>query len=252
MSISADWMPAAQMSRIHVHWTAGRHVANDTDRRNYHILVQGDGSLLRGDRPINANSPGSGLTPASHTRNANTGAIGVSMCAMFGSREAPFMAGDFPVLQGQWNTMIGVVAELARRYDIPVTSTAILTHAEVQPNLGILQNNKWDIVRLAFDPGTVGAKAVGDKLRHEVALALDKVSPTGQTPTDGVLKLLKFRVVGVSPSTLNLRNAPAGQKKGALTEGTLVERLAQDGGWWRIRTPQGYAGWVWSDFLRPA
>jgi len=252
MSIPANWMPDAAMSRVHIHWTGGKYTANATDKSRYHILIEGDGSLVRGDHPINANAKGSGIEPASHTRKANTGAIGVSICSMFGSREAPFLAGNFPVLAVQWDQMIGVVAELSRHYEMPVTPKTILTHAEVQTSLGIPQKNKWDIVRLVFDPATVGHKAVGDKLRHEVAVALDKLSPPGTTPTADILKLARFRVVGVSPSTLNLRNAPAGQKKGELPEGTLVERLGEDGGWWRIRTPQGFAGWVWGDFLQPA
>src|SRR5829696_5458962 len=113
MSIPAAWMPAAKMSRIHIHWTAGGHSANATDKKSYHILIQGDGSLVRGERPINANEKGSGLTPASHTLHANTGAIGVSMCCMGGKgvKENPFFAGKFPMRREQWEAMVGVVAK---------------------------------------------------------------------------------------------------------------------------------------------
>lgn len=41
----------------------------------------------------------------------------------------------------------------------------MLSHVEVQNNLGIKQNGKWDFTRLAFDLSVVGAKACSDLLR---------------------------------------------------------------------------------------
>jgi hypothetical protein len=254
MAIPKAWMPAAKMSRIHIHWTAGGHTANATDRKSYHILVQKDGSLVRGDHPINANAEGSGLPRASHTLNANSGAIGVSMCCMGGKdvRENPFVAGRFAMSREQWDAMVQVVSELSRRYAIPVTLKTILTHAEVEPNLGIKQRQKWDITRLAFDSSVVGARAVGDRLRREVAAVLDAASPRDSGGIPDEMKPPKFRVAGVSPSTLNFRDGPNGTKKGELPEGALVERLNEDGQWWQVRTAAGFVGWVASEFLRPA
>ncbi|MGG5888596.1 N-acetylmuramoyl-L-alanine amidase [Falsiroseomonas sp. HC035] len=246
--IPKDWMPDARMERIHVHWTAGRHAANATDRKSYHILIEGTGALVRGDRSIAANARGSGLPPASHTLNANTGAIGVSMCCMHQAEEHPFAGGAAPLLKLQWDTMVAVVAQLARRYAIPVTRATILTHAEVHATLGIPQRNKWDITRLAFDPSVVGAHPVGDRMRLEVAVALDALSPA-PTPTLVPERLPRFRVQGVAPSTLTFRRNPAGEATGALPEGTLVERLAMSQQWWQVRTPRGFVGWVSSDFL---
>ena len=107
MTVPAAWMPAARMSRIHVHWTAGGHRANATDKKSYHILIEGDGKLVRADHSVKANEPGSGMTPASHTLNANSGAIGVSMCCMAGAREQPFSAGT--AVNGTVNTTPPVV-----------------------------------------------------------------------------------------------------------------------------------------------
>src|SRR5690606_21599103 len=56
--------------------------------------------------------------------------------------------------------------------NIAVTPKTVLTHAEVQANLGIKQRNKWDIAVLPFDRKVVGAKAIGDKLRSEVKEAI--------------------------------------------------------------------------------
>ena len=195
------------------------------------------------------------MTPASHTLNANSGAIGVSMCCMAGAREQPFSAGTAPMTQVQWDTMIAVVADLARRYNIPVTPVTILTHAEVQPNLEITQRNKWDITRLAFDSSVQGHAAVGNKMRREVALALDETQteppPTGRSLPDD-MRLPRFRVAGVAPSTLNFRDGPNGVKKGALRENTVVEKLSESGDWWQVRTLAGFVGWVFSSFLTPA
>ncbi|TDR93179.1 N-acetylmuramoyl-L-alanine amidase [Enterovirga rhinocerotis] len=249
MAVPSAWMPKASMHRIHVHWTAGGYAANATDKRSYHILIQGDGSLVRCDTSIKANEAGSGMKPASHTKNANTGAIGVSMCCMTGAKESPFKPGVAPLKREQWDAMIEVVADLALAYHILVTPTRILTHAEVEPNLGIPQD-KWDITRLPFDPKTVGHKAVGDMMRKAVAARLSQIkgaAPPPDMPSD--LKLPRFKVQGAAPSTLNVRRSPAGEKVGELPEGSVVERLAMLGNWSQVRTSAGFVGWVSTPFL---
>jgi hypothetical protein len=245
-------MPTAKMERIHVHWTGGGHKANVRDRTSYHILIEGDGTLVRADISIKANEKDSGLKPAYHTLNANTGALGVSMCCMAGAKEQPFDPGRAPMTQVQWDKTIAAVADLAKRYGIPVTPKSILTHAEVQPNLGIKQRNKWDITRLPFDPSVNGHRQVGEKLRREVAIALDRLMPaTSGTALPDLKRPERFRVTGVSPSTLNFRDAPNGVKKGELKEAVVVETLSKSGDWWMVRTPAGFVGWVYSSFLAP-
>ncbi len=252
VSIPASWMPDADMRRIHVHWTAGRHKANPVDLKSYHVLVEGDGKLRRGNCPISANDPArrkSGEPRANHTLNANSHAIGVSMCGMFNARERPFDPGPAPLTEAQWAAMTQAVAILAQRYGVPVTNETILTHAEVQPNLSIAQRNKWDITALPFDPGTLGAQAVGDRMRREIAAAIDALGADRGPPPDR-MKPPRFRVSGVKPSTLNFRDGRDGEVVGALPEGTRVERLGISGGWWQVRTPAGHVGWVWHGFLR--
>lgn len=91
---------------------------------------------------------------------------------MAGAREQPFEHGKAPMTAVQWEHLVRVVADLCRRYEIPVTPKSVLSHAEVQPNLGIKQRGKWDFTRLAFDPSVKGAKACGDLLRDGVAAIL--------------------------------------------------------------------------------
>lgn len=248
--IPSDWTPPAAMSRIHLHWTAGGHTANSVDTAAYHILVQGDGTLVRGDKSIAANAPGSGMTPASHTQNANTGAIGVSLCCMLGAIESPFDAGSAPMTETQWQVGMKVLAELARFYEIAVTHLTILTHAEVEPNLNIKQNDKWDITRLAFDPDVRGFRDVGNLMRTLVASHLDGLMPVlTQDDIPDSASFPRYRVAGVSPSTLNFRDGPDGARIGSLTERTHVEFISAVGHWWQVRTLAGAVGWVWSDFL---
>lgn len=167
--VPADWMPSAQLNRVIVHWTAGAHRASGLDRSHYHILIEGDGKLIRGIPSIDKNDA-RGVKPgyAAHTLNCNSGSIGVSLCCMSGAIESPFKAGSAPMTREQWDALPGVLAELCRRYNIPVTPRAVLSHAEVQQTLGIKQRGKWDISRLALDPSVIGPKACGDLFRREV------------------------------------------------------------------------------------
>lgn len=170
--VPADWMPAAQMNRVIVHWTAGAHRASGLDRSHYHILIEGGGKLVRGIPSIDLNDAG-GAKPgyAAHTLNCNTGSIGVSLCCMAGAIERPFKTGTAPMTRAQWDAL-AVLADLCRRYSIPVTPRTVLSHAEVQGTLGIKQNGKWDISRLAFDPSVVGSKACGDQFRSSTSSLL--------------------------------------------------------------------------------
>lgn len=167
--IPSDWMPDAKMQRVICHWTAGQHKASDFDRTHYHLLIEDDGKPVRGKPSIKLNEKvvtGSGY--AAHTLGCNTGSIGISLCCMAGAMESPYVAGVAPMTRAQWDALAVAVADLCRRYGIPVTDKTVLSHAEVQNNLGVKQKGKWDFTRLAFDPSVVGAKACGDLLRAGV------------------------------------------------------------------------------------
>lgn len=165
--VPASWMPAAKMQRIIVHWTAGQHRASDLDRQHYHLLIEGDGTVVRGVPTIDLNQSPARAGYAAHTLNCNSGSIGVSLCCMAGAVESPFDAGPQPMTRTQWDKAADVLAVLCARYGIEPTRQTLLSHAEVQDTLGIRQRGKWDISRLAFDPSTVGAHACGDRLRRE-------------------------------------------------------------------------------------
>jgi hypothetical protein len=171
--VPAGWMPAAKIARVIVHWSAGTYAPTTFDRAHYHILVDGEGKLIRGTPSIALNAlPKAQSGYAAHTRNCNSGSIGISLCAMGGAKDVPFDPGKYPVKAEQWATLVAAVADLCATYGIPVTLTTVLSHAEVQGTLGIKQAGKWDIARLPFAPDLVGAGAVGDKLRADVLATL--------------------------------------------------------------------------------
>lgn len=69
------------------------------------------------------------------------------------------------------------VAEMAETYDIPVTPQTILTHAEVQPTLGIKQNGKWDINWLPGMDRPADPIAAGNRLRAMILRQMDLTPP---------------------------------------------------------------------------
>ncbi|MDR6431317.1 N-acetylmuramoyl-L-alanine amidase [Brucella pseudogrignonensis] len=164
-TIPASWLPSASMARIILHWTAGANKATDFDRTHYHILVESDGSLIRGVPSIDLNQSPVKPGYAAHTLNCNSGSIGVSLCGMAGAIERPFNAGKYPITAKQFDAAAKAVAQLCRRYSIAVTPETVLSHAEVQGTLGITQRGKWDIAILPFDPALNTARKVGDAFR---------------------------------------------------------------------------------------
>lgn len=168
--VPAGWMPDAVMRRVICHWTAGAHKASAFDAKHYHILIEADGKLVRGKPSIVLNDArGAKAGYAAHTLNCNTGSIGVSLCCMAGAKESPFDAGSAPMTRAQFDRLAEVVAALCRRYGVKVSPQTVLSHAEVQANLGIKQRGKIDISMLPFmRSGVIGARECGDMLRKRV------------------------------------------------------------------------------------
>ena len=237
--IPASWMPRVPMRRIHGHWTAGGHRANSTDLRAYHFLWEGDGKPVRGvDVSLNSGSIKNGY--AAHTLNANTDAIGVSMCGMMGAREAPFDAGPAPLTKVQWDAFVRGTAQLADFYAIPIGKKTTLFHAEVPIHLGIAQRNKWDVMRLPFDPAVSGAVRIGDRWRDEMLAVIGGTNPA---PADPIPAGGTARVDALS---LNFRRGPGTDHAitGQLPQGTILEVGAVSDGWVQVTTPAGHVGWV--------
>jgi hypothetical protein len=162
------------MKRLIWHWTAGTNKASATDKRHYHGIIEGDGRFVAGDRLPEANLDTSDGDYAAHTRGTNTGAIGLALAAMAGAKERPFSPGKYPITQKQLEALVAETADLCETYGIPVTRRTVLSHAEVQPTLGVKQRGKWDIMWLPGMTAPDDPVVVGDRLRAMVKLKMAK------------------------------------------------------------------------------
>ena len=156
------------MKRIILHWSAGRHVVSDLDKEHYHFIVGGDGKVVMGNYSVSANEAPIRGGYAAHTLKCNTGSIGIAMAAMVGAVERPFNAGVAPITTVQLWAFCALAKKLAVQYKIPITRETVLTHAEVQPTLGIAQRGKWDICWIPGLTEPRRAVEVGDTIRKMI------------------------------------------------------------------------------------
>lgn len=156
------------LRRTITHWTGGGSRANDSDRTHYHFITEWDGEIVKGKQEPEDNIVTSDGDYAAHVLNLNRGSIGVAMAGMRGAVESPFDAGPSAITEKQFEHHCMLLAELHRKYAIPVTRETCLTHAEVQPTLGVVQRGKWDLTRLPFKLDLRGALPVGDYMRERV------------------------------------------------------------------------------------
>lgn len=163
------------MKRIIMHWSAGTYVFNVADRLHYHFAVDGDGVIHTGQHPVSDNENIADGVYAAHTLNLNTGSIGIAVCAMGNAVERPFTAGDYPIRPNQLSAFIVLAANLARQYGIPISRETVLSHAEVQTTLGVVQNGKWDIKWLPGLAQPDDPVKIGDVLRSRIAAILESV-----------------------------------------------------------------------------
>lgn len=182
--VPSSWMQRCEMKRVIAHWSAGAYTVGALEKQHYHLIIDGNGKLHKGDHDISDNVNTADDDYAAHTLGTNTGSIGISLACMAGAIENPFRPGRYPMKNVQWDAMIEAIADLVSFYAIPVTPATVLSHAEVEKNLGKPQRGKWDFTRLAFDDSVVGAKACGDKMRREVLSALKKRATYIPPPPD--------------------------------------------------------------------
>jgi N-acetyl-anhydromuramyl-L-alanine amidase AmpD len=154
------WLPKGRkVHRVILHWTAGAYKASAFDRLHYHFLVQGDGTVVQGVR-----GPGLYLP---HTRNLNTGSVGISLCAMAGAVQGR-ASGRYPLNSLQWERAIQAAADVIAAYDLALTERTFLCHSEVQEVYGLRQRGKWDIDVLPFALG-MGPDEIHSQMRRKAA-----------------------------------------------------------------------------------
>jgi hypothetical protein len=157
------------MKRIHWHWTAGAPGINPKEADSYNFIITWpDGKVVEGVPVEHQRSPLVNGAYAAHTLNANSDAIGIAVDAMAEAKESPFTAGKYPITQAQIDSLIDLSARLGKQYAIPVTRFTMLSHAEIEPTLGIKQNQKWDIMWLPGMRVVGNPIEIGDRLRAKV------------------------------------------------------------------------------------
>lgn len=171
----ADLFHPSGLHRIHWHWTAGAYGLIEMERRAYNELIDQNGQVHDGLFRPEAQANYRVGRAASHTLNANTGAIGLAVDAMGGARERPFTPGPAPITRAQLDALCERTAQHCAMYDIPVSRWSTLSHAEVQPTLGIRQRFKWDITWLPGMSAPGDPVEVGDRLRAMVVEHLEDV-----------------------------------------------------------------------------
>ena len=145
--------------------TAGTYQPNTTDLEHYHFLIDGEGKKHNGKyKPENNENCNDGKY-AAHTGGGNTGAIGVSMCAMAGFKSASD-CGRYPITPVQLEACFKLCAELCRKYNIPVEN--VWTHYEFGINHpDTTSHGKIDIIYLPPYPDIEKDK-IGDFIRAKV------------------------------------------------------------------------------------
>ena len=164
-----------KLERIIGHWAASTYAMATESAEHYHFSIDGNGAVIPGKFKPEDNLNVADGKYAQHTYHCNTGSIGVSILAMAGAVESPFNPGRWPIKLIQQDAYVKLVAQLAKKYAIPITPQTILTHAEVQPTLGIRQKQKWDITWLPGMKRPGKAVEVGDMLRRLIKVEYDKL-----------------------------------------------------------------------------
>lgn len=153
------------------HWTAGRQTPTKDDLSHYNDVFDSAGNHYDGGaRPEHqANYDWRKGVGVSHTKNCNTGVIGLTVAGMHGAEGWPRLKwGDHPITWEGIDAMLKHSAVYSKKFWIPVSRWSWMTHAEVQETLGVKQSNKWDYMVLPGDTSVRSAHEVGDILRKRM------------------------------------------------------------------------------------
>ena len=156
----------AGLTRIILHWTAGAPKPCSADLTHYHYIIDQNGVVHTGKyKPEDNLNCGDGKY-AQHTGGGNTGSIGISMCGMynFSSRTK---VGPYPLTKVQVERCFKLVAELSKKYGIPITKENVMTHYEFgKTHPKTTSAGKIDIIYLPCYPNIKQAE-VGDFIRSK-------------------------------------------------------------------------------------
>lgn len=155
------------MKRIIIHWTAGTNYSTEYERNHYHFLIDKDCNVIKGKYNPEDNYDCHDGKYAAHCGGGNTGSIGVALCGMLGYKSFSNV-GRYPITKKQCEKMFRFVAELCKKYDIPITPDTIMTHYEFgQKHPNTSSFGKIDIIYLPPYPEQP-KECIGNFIRNKV------------------------------------------------------------------------------------
>lgn len=163
------------MNKIIIHWTAGQNIPNADDLEHYHCLYS-NGLVINGNYTPEDNINCNDGKYAAHTGGLNTDSIGVAFCGMLGFNTKTKKT-KYPIDSKTLECGFKHIAELVKKYEIPIEPEHILTHFEVGqkvlnggiPRTQLTSANigKIDITYLHAYP-KLGAFEIGDFIRNKI------------------------------------------------------------------------------------
>lgn len=156
------------LNKITLHWTAGGNIPNEKEMRCYHYLIDTKGLVYKGIYAPEDNINCKDGKYAAHTGGGNTGNIGVSFCGCYIPKGTPVRNSKYPLTRIQVERGFKLVAEIAKKYNIPIDKEHVFTHYEfglAHPKTE--SAGKIDIIYMAPFPD-ISAKDCGDFIRNKI------------------------------------------------------------------------------------
>lgn len=156
------------MKRIIIHWTGSTYQPNSVDYEHYHYLITGDGLTINGKYKPEDNENCYDGKYAAHTGGGNTGSIGIALCGMYKFVLGVTNSTKYPLKLVQCEAAWKKIAEISKKYNIPITKENIMTHYEfgkTHPNTE--SYGKIDIMYLHPYP-LVPTSNIGDFIRNKI------------------------------------------------------------------------------------
>lgn len=155
-----------KIKHLYLHWTAGYYGQAYSD---YHINIDKDGEIYLTCNEL--------YQPKSHTFMRNSDGIGIALCCGAGANFSGKLPqgidfGDYPPTPQQIEKLAQVIAILADALELPITFSAVATHAEVAivDGYGPLsddEHKRWDLWFLPGTPGNGDFRLGGVTLRKK-------------------------------------------------------------------------------------
>ncbi len=158
----------SNLKRIIIHWDAGTGNVTEHAKECYHFLVDKKAEVFKGTHTPEDNTSCKDGVYAAHTGGGNTGSIGVSLLGMYGFTQKEKKT-NYPINRIQFERGMLLVAQLCKKYCIPITENTVLTHYEFgRKHPDTTSRGKIDIIHLPFNPNLCPSE-VGSYIRRKVS-----------------------------------------------------------------------------------